>query len=112
MWAGSWVPAPTPSMLWEVRTAPPKSEEWFCEKGLQLHTKVKACFPKHDHKTMAPAAAQGKQVVYSKTVVRVPVMAQLLTNPTRNREVAGLIPGLAQRVEDPVLSAELRHGQV
>ena len=33
----------------------------------------------------------------------VPVMAQWLTNPTRNHEVVGLIPGLAQRVEDPTL---------
>ena len=29
----------------------------------------------------------------------VPVMAQWLTNPTRNHEVAGLIPGLTQWVK-------------
>ena len=33
----------------------------------------------------------------------VPVVAQWLTNLTRNNEVAGLIPSFAQWVKDPVL---------
>ena len=33
----------------------------------------------------------------------VPVVAQWLTNPTRNHELVGLIPGLAQWVEDLAL---------
>ena len=35
--------------------------------------------------------------------IGVPVMAQWLTNPTRNHEVAGSIPALAQWVNDPAL---------
>ena len=36
-------------------------------------------------------------------VVGVPMVAQWLTNPTRNHEVESLIPGLAQWVMDPTL---------
>ena len=36
-------------------------------------------------------------------IMGVSVVAQWLTNPTRNLEVAGLIPGLAQWPKDPVL---------
>ena len=38
-----------------------------------------------------------------KNCLGVPVVAQWLTNPTRNNEVVGSIPGLAQWVKDLVL---------
>ena len=38
-----------------------------------------------------------------KKYLGVPVVAQWLTNPTRNHEVAGSVPALAQWVKEPVL---------
>ena len=38
-----------------------------------------------------------------KMTLGVPVVAQWLTNPTRNHEVAGSVPALAQWVNDPAL---------
>ena len=38
-----------------------------------------------------------------KIAVGVPVVSQWLTSPTRNHEVAGSVPALAQRVDDLAL---------
>ena len=46
---------------------------------------------------------QGRLPDPTKKCFGVPVMAQGLMNPTKNREVAGSIPGLAQWVQDTVL---------
>ena len=43
------------------------------------------------------------ETVIKKLPTGVPVMAQWLTNPTRNHEVEGSVPALAQWVNDPAL---------
>ena len=43
------------------------------------------------------------RILYKSHHSGVPVIAQWLTNPTRNHEVEGSIPALAQWVNDPAL---------
>ena len=45
----------------------------------------------------------GSSVGIKIIIMGVPVVAQWLTNPTRNHEVAGSVPALAQWVNDPAL---------
>ena len=49
------------------------------------------------------AAMKDSTEVSQKTKIREFLLWQWLTNPTRNHEVVGLIPGIAQWVKDPVL---------
>ena len=60
------------------------------------------CGPKKQNKTKQ-AVITGKKVHSEKTVLGVPVVVQWLTNPTRNHEVEGSVPALAQWVNDPAL---------
>ena len=50
-----------------------------------------------------PELLPGLLVLEIRMRVGVPVVAQRLTNPTRNHEVVGLIPALAPWVRDLVL---------
>ena len=50
---------------------------------------------------LEPPCAAGAALKRQKTGV--PVVAQWLTNPTRNHEVAGSVPALGQWVNDPAL---------
>ena len=54
--------------------------------------------------SFCPTSSGIKDGKFKKLFLRgVPVVAQWLTNPTRNHEVAGSVPALAQWVNDPAL---------
>ena len=50
-----------------------------------------------------PPTKAGRLLLATKIRAGVPIVAQWLTNPTRNYEVVGSIPGLAHWVKDSAL---------
>ena len=74
-------------------------------KRIQLHqssftTNAKGTSPGKKEKA---TTISKEQETINKKIMGVPVMAQWLTNLTRNYEVVGLIPGLAQWAKDLAL---------
>ena len=59
---------------------------------------------------MTVGRATGAAFTYGKRMWGVAVVAQWLTNPTRNHEVSGSIPGLAQWDKDLWCRLQMRLG--
>ena len=69
--------------------------EWLGSSVLENETQ--------EHGEISTRLSCGRAWVLKKLNIGVPIVAQWLTNPTRNHKVAGSIPGLAQWVKDLVL---------
>ena len=89
-------------------TPQPKDRDWL--NGCKIKTHIYAVFkrPTSFLGTHTKLKVRGwKKIFHAKGAQKkaggVPVMAQWLTNPTRNHEVAGSVPALAQWVNDPAL---------
>ena len=92
-----------PALLWlwrrPVATAPIRPLAW--EPPYAAGTAQKMA--KTNKQTNKKPLARLKQMRSEIKENGVPIVVQWLTNPTRNHEVEGLIPALAQWVNDPVL---------
>ena len=65
---------------------------------------LETCWSHGQVLTVEGTSSQTKETSTAKSPSSgVPVVARWFTKPTRNHEVAGSTPGLAQWVEDPVL---------
>ena len=65
--------------------------------------KEKKRYYKESYRYSGPLLHVQNSIKTKNSNIGVPVVAQWLTNPTRNHEVAGSVPALAQWVNDPAL---------
>ena len=70
-----------------------RQEKLLCELGYEFHVLF----------TKSSSLLNFFLQTFKNAEAGVPIVVQWLTNPTRNHEVAGSVPALAQWVNDPVL---------
>ena len=70
----------------------------------KIYINEQRVFGKLSNSLISPLSTGGTNVIKTSGV---PVVAQWLTNPTRNHEVEGSVPALAQWVRDPALPRDV-----
>ena len=95
LWRRPVATAPIRPLAWESPYAPGAAQEMAKRPNLWTFSPLYNKYSARDSNSPVE--------LVKIALLGVPVVAQWLTNPTRNHEVSGLIPGLAQWVEDPVL---------
>ena len=99
------LPLPPPPLNLQIQTYKHLQFEYMCKTYQESLTHEKKVFMEvlSEKVSLSRNLKRQRDQLLESTKRGVPVVAQWLTNPTRNHEVAGSVPALAQWVKDPAL---------